>query len=204
LNLGMKNRKKIIKEEFNISDLLSIEDIKKGILVTQNSYTLMLEVLPINFKLKSRREQNFIIGKYEELHKAFKTPFDTRTISRKEDSREHLDYINRLAETEENENVQALISEYESFVSDMAYKSAVKKRFIVYIPYVVPPGFKFESIHREDAERWLLEKGTQFIEYINQCGNEVVIPKNQDQFAAQILFELINIKSAEKESVPNI
>lgn len=204
MNIGIKSKRKIMpKEEINIDDLLGIQDIKNGVIMSHTP-TLVLEVLPVNLKLKSIREQNYIIKSYEELHKVLKTPFDIRTISRKEDSREHLEYIGRLAETEENESVKAMIEEYKSFVSEMAYKNAVKKRFIVYLPYVIPPGLKMSEIDWEDIERWLFEKGMQFIEGISKCGNKVVSPKSKSQFTAQILFELLNIKSSEKERVPFI
>ena len=202
MNFGIRNKRKIIPEEkINIDDMLGIKDIKNGIVVTDN-YVLILDVLPINFHLKSKNEKKYIIMAYEGLHKVLKTDFDIRTISRKEDSKDHLDYVKRHAETEENENVVMWIEEYVSFVADISYKNAVKKRFLVYIPYAAPPDMKLDEIDFRDADKWLTEKGMQFIECIRKCGNEVVIPSDKDQFTAQILFELMNVKSAEKESIP--
>ncbi|MDD4566109.1 MAG: hypothetical protein PHE79_11630 [Eubacteriales bacterium] len=208
MNIGIKKpdfkKNNLLHDKLNIHELIGIDDIKNGIVVTDNSYTAILEVIPINFKLKSEREQEYIINTYCELLKTMRISFDIRTISRKEDSRDHMEYISRLYETETNENVKALIAEYEETVSDILYQSAVRRRFLVYISYEAPAGIKFERINFRDAERWLNEKCAQFSEAIGKCGNKVIYQRDKNQLTAQIMFELLNIKSAEKERVPKI
>lgn len=205
MNIGIKKKylhvRKEMQDKISIHDLIGIKEIRNGIVVTDDSFTAILEVTPINFKLKSEREQDAIINKYNELLKKMKISFDVRTISKKEDSRDHLEYIRKLDDLETNENVKAMIEEYEKFVSEISYKSVVRRRFLVFIPYELPIGIKLENVDFKTAELWLNEKCAQFTEAIEKCGSKVVNPSNKNQFAAQILFELLNMKSSEKERI---
>lgn len=206
MNIGIKKKylhvRKEMQDKISIHDLIGIKEIRNGIVVTHDSFTAILEVTPINFKLKSEREQDAIINKYNELLKKIKISFDIRTISKKEDSRDHLEYIRKLDDLEINKNVKAMIEEYEKFVSEISYKSVVRRRFLVFIPYELPIGIKFENVDFKAAELWLNEKCAQFAEAIEKCGAKVVNPRNKDQFTAQIIFELLNMKSSEKERIP--
>ncbi|WP_324824330.1 hypothetical protein [Sinanaerobacter sp. ZZT-01] len=195
-----KENKSHEEKELNLKELIGIKDIKRGIIVCENSYTLPLEVLPVNFDLKSKGEKNYIIESYEELLKKVKTPFQIYTFARRADAKAHLDHMRKHLMTEENETVREMLQEYMQFVSDVSYKSAVKKRFIVMIPYVVPAGFSFKEIDFNDAAAWLIEKRTQFVDAFRKCGNDTVIPNlsEENRFTAQILFELFNIKSSER------
>lgn len=195
-----KSKSKESKEDCKLQELLGIKDIKRGVIIGENSYYLPLEVLPVNFDLKSQAEKKFIIKSYEALLKKVKTPFQIYTFARRADAKEHLEHMEKHLVTEENENVREMLQEYMQFVSDVSYKNAVKKRFIVMIPYVVPGSFSFKEIDFNDAAAWLIEKRVQFVETFRKCGNSTIIPDlmEENQFTAQILFELFNVKSSER------
>lgn len=200
MNKLKKQNKKIQTPEVkSIKELIGITAIRNGILFTDETCIKFLEIMPVNFQLKSEREQNYIIERYEELLKIVKVPFSTFTISKKADSKSHIDYVKRQYETEDNENVKQMIVEYQNYVREISYISAVKRRFIVAIPYVIPSGLKLENISFGDIENWLQQKSSQFKDAISKCGNDVYEPEDEDQFTAQIIFELLNVKSSEKE-----
>jgi len=196
-----KKRKKSQEEkELSLKDLIGIKDIERGIIICEDNYSIPLEVFPVNFDLKSKRERNYIIESYEELLKKTKTPFQIYTFARRADAKAHLEHMSKHFLTEENEEVKNMLQEYMEFVSDISYKDAVKKRFVVMIPYVVTPGFSFEEISFHDAAAWLFEKRAQFADAFRKCGNNTLIPdiSQENLFTAQVLFELFNVKSAER------
>lgn len=193
---GQKNNKLQTKESDNVRDIIPISDIKDGILITDNSYIAFIEIMPINFKLRSEREQKYIVNRYEELLKIMKVPFSIFTISKKADLKEHLEFVQKNIETEENEAVKEMAKEYQEFVSEIARKNTVKRRFIVAIPYQ-----SIKDVPFYEVKSWLEQMCIKFRDAIKECGNEVLISDN-DQFTAEILFELLNIKSSERGRIP--
>lgn len=198
---GQKNKKLKTKESNNIKDRIPIGNIKEGILITDNDYIAFMEIIPINFKLRSEREQNYIIERYEELLKIIKVPFYIFTISKKADSKAHLDYVQKHIETEENDQVKAMAREYQEFVKELSRKNTVRRRFIVAIPYQFIKGMN--NVPFNDVKSWLDQICITFRDAINNCGNEVII-SDSEQFTAQILFELLNVRSSERERIPEL
>jgi len=192
------------KQTKNIRELIPIQNIRRGLLFTDTDAIKFIEVLPINFQLKSEREKEAILSRYEELFKIMKCPFMIFTIAKKSDARAHLDYINGLYESEKNENVRAMMLEYMENTANVSYQNAVRRRFIVAIPFQIPAGLTLDSVSLKDVESYLCQKSSQFKEAIASCGNEVVLPDCENAFTAQILMELLNVKSSEKQKVVNL
>lgn len=199
--MPMKTKKSENSEASNkIEDIIPILNFRDGILITDRDYVAFIEVMPVNFNLKSEREQLYIIEKYEELLKQFRVPFYIFTIAKKADSKAHLDYIYSELETELNASVCEMIREYMEYVKKVSLKSAVKRRFIVAIPYQAADGIKdgFDEI-----QRWLMQKCISFKEAIDKCGNDTIISED-NRFTAEILYELLNVKSSERERIPEL
>ncbi|QIB69783.1 hypothetical protein Ami103574_10830 [Aminipila butyrica] len=184
----------------SIWDALPIKGLKNGILLTKYDYIAFMEVMPINLKLRSDREQNYVMEKYEELLKKIRVPFYMTTISKKADLKEHISYVEKLVETEEVEAVREMTLEYRDFVKEAARKETVKKRFIVAIPYQQVKGIEAPF---DEAESWLHQICSDYEDAMQECGNEIKVSWD-NQFTAQILFELLNVKSSERERIPRL
>lgn len=203
LKLPMKKQEKGKVENDNIDlwKLIGIKGITDGIVVLENGYITFLEIMPVNFELKSKNEQNYIIDRYEELLKVIKAPFYVFTIAKKADPKEHIEKMEMQLATEANENVKAMIYEYIRYVGEISYSNAVQRRFIVAIPYITQAGTKITDVKFQTVSNYLHQKASEFKTAVSKCGNEVVAPENPDKFAAEILFELLNVKVSEKERV---
>jgi len=180
-------------------ELIPIKSISRGILFTDADAFKFLEIFPINFQLKSEREQEAILSKYEGLFKIMRCPFMILTIAKKSDSREHLDYIKALYDKETNENVRAMMVEYMENTADVSYQNAVRRRFIVAVPYQAPAGLALGQVPLNEIEGYLYQKTSQFKDAIMACGNDVFSPEDENVFTAQIVMELLNVKSSEMQ-----
>jgi len=197
-------KKPPIQSDTVLSELIGIRQIRSGILVRNNGYVLLLEILPVNFRLKSENEQEYIIKCYEELLKILKSPFQITVISRKADISGHIKYMERHWEQESDPELKRQIRNYMTFAKEVSAKGAVSRRFILALPYVPPAGIKLESVSFESVANTLYQLKGRVKQCIEKCGNELVEPENPDQFAAEILYTLLNRKTSETQSLPSL
>ena len=187
-----------------LADLIGIRQIRNGILIRNSGYVLLLEILPVNFRLKSENEQDYIIKCYEELLKILKSPFQITVMARKADISGHIKYMERHWEQETDPELKSQIRNYMTFAKEVSAKGAVSRRFILALPYVPPAGIKMESVSFESASNTLYELKGRVKQCIEKCGNELVESENRDQFAAEILYTLLNRKTSETQNLPQI
>lgn len=200
--MKLKKRKvsKEIVKKCTIQELMGFGSIKRGVIINNRSYYIPMEVMPVNFNLKSGRERKYIINMYEHLLKQVQVPFSIYTMARHADARAHLQYMRAQMEKEENGAVKEMLQEYMQYVSQVSFQNTVRKRFIIMIPFTLFPGQRFDDITFEEAADWLHEKRQVFAKAIQKSGNEAVVPDylSDDLFTAQILYELLNPKSSEQ------
>ena len=187
-----------------LADLIGIRQIRNGILIRNSGYVLLLEILPVNFRLKSENEQDYIIKCYEELLKILKSPFQITVMARKADISGHIKYMERHWEQETDPELKMQIRNYMTFAKEVSAKGAVSRRFILALPYVPPAGIKMESVSFESVANTLYELKGRVKQCIEKCGNELVEPENPDQFAAEILYTLLNRKTSETQNLPHL
>lgn len=187
-----------------LADLIGIRQIRNGILIRNSGYVLLLEILPVNFRLKSENEQDYIIKCYEELLKILKSSFQITVMARKADISGHIKYMERHWEQETDPELKRQIRSYMTFAKEVSAKGAVSRRFILALPYVPPAGIKMESVSFESASNTLHELKGRVKQCIEKCGNELVEPENPDQFAAEILYTLLNRKTSETQNLPQL
>jgi hypothetical protein len=95
------------QQRLTAKDWLPIKDIKKGIVVLKNgTYVKIIEVIPINFKLKSRADKRFLILNYRAFLKACRFPMQISIQCKKADVDPHIKRIKSFIKTEKNENVK--------------------------------------------------------------------------------------------------
>lgn len=192
------------KSDGILADLIGIRQIRNGILIRNSGYVLLLEILPVNFRLKSENEQDYIIKCYEELLKILKSPFQITVMARKADISGHIKYMERHWEQETDPELKRQIRNYMAFAKEASSKGAVSRRFILALPYVPPAGIKMESVSFESASNTLYELKGRVKQCIEKCGNELVEPENPDQFTAEILYTLLNRKTSETQNLPQL
>lgn len=182
---GNKRRKQTLE------DYLPVERIEHGIVFTKDHrYIKILEIEPINFLLRSTREQRGIIYSFMSYLKISPVKLQIKMISKKADINRHIAQSEKELELETNENCKALQRDYISFVKKLGSKEAVSRRFFLVFEYE-----PFNTNRKTEEKEIIaeLETAAQTAKtYLYQCGNEVIEHENENAFATDVLYILLN------------
>jgi hypothetical protein len=175
----------------SIEDYLPVDKIKHGVIYTTDGrYIKILEVEPINFLLRSSREQLGIIYSFISYLKISPVKLQIKMISKRADINQHLDKARKEMETETDPHCRELQEDYLKFVRNLSSREAVSRRFFLI--------FEYEpfNINRKVTEREILESLETTAQtaktFLYQCGNEVTDHENPDEFSTDVLYTLLN------------
>lgn len=113
-----------------VADYLPIEKIQNGIIYTKDHrYVKVVEVVPINFMLRSAREQRNIIYSFVSYLKISPVKLQIKVLTRRADINRHLDTVRREMAQEKNEQCRLMQEDYLSFVQQIGAREAVTRRF---------------------------------------------------------------------------
>lgn len=192
-----KRKSKAESEYLNpVAEYLPIKKIENGIIYTKdNRYVKVIEVLPINFLLRSAREQRNIIYSFISYLKISPVKIQFKVVTKKADTKKHKDIVMQEMASETDNNCRKLQKDYLNLINRIGSREATTRRFFIV--------FEYESYGRrvkdEESEAVAsLQTATRTAtNYLKQCGNEVIIPENEDEFTVDILYNLI----CRKESI---
>lgn len=192
---------KNIQEESEFSMLnpaaafLPIKKIENGIIYTQDHrYVKIIEVIPINFLLRSAKEQRSIIYSFVSYLKISPVKLQFKVLTRRADINKHLETIQAEMEQETDERCLALQKDYENLIRRIGSKEAITRRFFIifeYEPYAVNRGNE-----EADAISMLITAVHTAKTYLQQCGNELIIPDNDDEMITEVFYNILNRRSS--------
>jgi conjugal transfer ATP-binding protein TraC len=185
---------KLVKRQ-TLYDLLPIEKIENGILhTTDDHYIKILEIEPINFLLRSPREQRSVIYSFASLLKVSPVRLQFKSFSRKADVNAYLDKLRRDAANEPDAAVRKRHMSYIRFVKRLGSRDAVSRRFFVIFQYEVPTNER--NISYAEIVSTLETTARNFRTYLAQCGNAIVEHENEDEFLTDVFYTLLNRRTA--------
>lgn len=184
-------RKKTRRKFQTLEDYLPVEKIANGIIYTQDGrYVKILEAEPINFLLRSSREQLGIIYSFISYLKVSPVKLQIKMISKRADINRHLDKSRQELEQETDPHCRELQEDYLRFVRNLSSKEAVSRRFFLIFEYE-PFNVNRKVTEREIIES--LETAAQTAKtFLFQCGNEITEHENPDEFSTDVLYTLLN------------
>lgn len=169
---------------------LPVKEFRDGIVVMKDGrYVKVLEVLPVNFYLKSEMEQQNIIYYYASYLKIAPDNMQIRVLTQKADISTYLERLGEFMSTENNEECRNMMADEMNFVEQLSYNVAVKKRFFIAFDFM-PRSFD-RNYTFEDAKRYLEDEEYKARRYLAQCGIEV-LEISDDAFLTDLFFTLIN------------
>lgn len=185
---------KLVKRQ-TLYDLLPIEKIENGILhTTDDRYIKILEIEPINFLLRSPREQRSVIYSFASLLKVSPVRLQFKSFSRKADVNAYLDKLRRDAANEPDAAVRKRHMSYIRFVKRLGSRDAVSRRFFVIFQYEAPTNER--NISYAEIVSTLETTARNFRTYLAQCGNAIVEHENEDEFLTDVFYTLLNRRTA--------
>lgn len=193
--------KKKKRKDMTLEDYLPIEKIANGVIyTTDHRYVKILEIEPINFLLRSAREQQSIIFSFISYLKISPVKLQIKMISKKADINKHLNQAQLELERETDPNCRQLQKDYIQFVRRLSSREAVSRRFFLIFEY---EPFNVNRKVEETEILAALETAAQTAKtFLYQCGNEVVSHDNEDEFTTDVLYTLLNRTKSTEVPLP--
>lgn len=182
-----------MKKENNksVQEWLPYENIlENGVIKLKNSYYIkIIEIVPINFNLKSELEKESILNSYKIFLKTCNFDLQILIQSNKENLDKHISNINLIKNNEEK-NIKEISNNYIKYIKELNQsKKSSNKSFYIVIRNPV----ENEKIEKEEENiiEELNEKYFKIKECLARCGN-VVKDINDKEKIKRLLFSFIN------------
>lgn len=179
----------------SIKNWFPIEEIRDGIIETKDKeYLKIVEVLPINFELKSSFEKESIIYQYKTFLKMCNFDMQILIQSKKNDLNDHIESILSIMKNEESKTLKELVNKYIKNVREKTIKTTITRRFFVIFCAEINGN---KNISREIAIDDLKEKTLKIKRTLEKCGNEVIDLAECNFNIVNNLYQQLNRKTAE-------
>lgn len=206
-------------QKSSVLNKIDVSEIKNGAMLMRNgSLCGILMVSSVNFALKSIKEQDAIVFRYQEFLNSLDFPIQILLVNRKFDVSGYLTILEEKKIAQENELLRIQTGEYIDFVKGLTQVVNVMSSFFyVVVPYSqtegqkaaglfgkMLKGFQKKGKEAKEAEAQSLEQMRsglwQRMEYISSilaaCGLKTVA-LNDDELL-ELLYKMYNPEAKEK------
>lgn len=197
------------KEKKEVPDLLPvtwtasylpIKQIKNGIiLTTDHRYVKMVEILPINFLLRSPSEQRNIIFSFMSYLKIAPVRMQFKVVSKKADILEYTQKIQEEAEKETDERCRLLQEDYIRLIKTLGTREAITRRFFLIFEYQSYNGNK--NPEEKDVYLYMRSAVQTVKKYLALCGNVVLEHENETRFLVETFYQILNRQTSMRETL---
>lgn len=182
-------------------DWLPVADISHGIIALKDGrFIKIIEILPVNFLLKTPAEKASIIYYYASYLKIAPDNLQICVLTKRADMSAYADRMRGYQNSEPNALCRELNEDNIREVEYLAENEALQKRIL--LVYQLEPGMKLREESIEAIGERMLEEEEKARNYLDMCGLEVPRPEYADNFQLQILYELLNPRTSQENSLP--
>ena len=176
----------------SIQAWLPVKNIIGGVVITKdNRFIKILEVLPVNFYLKSPSDQQNIITSYAAYLKIAPDSMSCEVRTLPPDTSEYVEQMRQFQKTEESENCCAEIEDNIEKIGLGIASESIRHRFFLVFQYEAKMRAKRNTV--KGIIQRLNEEADTARRYLDICELEVLEPRYTDDFVLKLLYELINI-----------
>ena len=154
-----------------------------------------MEIEPINFLLRSDEEQWGIISTFASWLKISPMRLQFKSVTRKADSDKYVSGLQADLEQEDVEACRKLGDGTIRFIREEGSREALSRRFFLIFQYEAPTGRRQMDSDYSEIYAALQTVTQNARTYFAQCGNSIVQPKDEDAFAAEVLYMYFNRRS---------
>ena len=174
-----------------VAEYIPIEKIENGIIYTRDRrFVKIIEIEPINFLLRSEREQRGILYSFISYLKISPVKMQFKAITKRADIDKHLEIVKRDITRETDERCRLLQEDYAELIRRIGSREAVTRRFFIVFEY--EPWNLREAGDEAEAIAAIQTAARAMSTYLKQCGNEVVQPEDENAFVLDVLYNLLN------------
>ena len=187
-----KSRKEIWTE-----DLIPVRNIQNGIIhLNDGRYIKILEVEPINFLLRSVREQKHIIASFASWMKISPVHIQIKVLTKKADISKHLNAIERDMEREQDPKCRELQKDYYNLIKTIGSREAITRRFLIIFEY--EPAFTNRKSDYSEVVSTLETAARTAKQYFTHCDNVVITHDDENAFLLNVLYAIFDRELSEK------
>ena len=184
-------REAVLKPLNPLADYVPIEKITHGVIKTRDRrYVKVVEVVPVNFLLRSAQEQRSIIYSFISYLKIAPVKVQFKVLTKRADIDRHVDSVREELARETDSHCRMLQEDYLKLIRDLGSREAITRRFFLIFEHEPMPGAK-RGQEEDEAIAALQTAARTAANYLRQCGNTVVMPEEQDEAAAEILYHIL-------------
>ena len=175
-------------------EFFPVEDIRGGMIVTKDKrYIKVVEVQPINFLLRSAREQQDIILSFGELLRIAPVKIQFKSNANRADITKFLANTVEEMRWETDPACVEMDKDYIQHIQTIATNNAISRRFFAIFEYENP----LPAYHPSEKEiQFALESvARNFRSYLSRCGNstvEFVDEAEENEFLLQLFSILLD------------
>lgn len=187
-----KSRKEIWTE-----DLIPVRNIQNGIIhLNDGRYIKILEVEPINFLLRSVREQKHIIASFASWMKISPVHIQIKVLTKKADISKHLNAIERDMDREQDPKCRELQKDYYNLIKTIGSREAITRRFLIIFEY--EPAFTNRKSDYSEVVSTLETAARTAKQYFTHCDNVVITHDDENAFLLNVLYAIFDRELSEK------
>lgn len=190
------------RRELTSADLVPVEDINHGIAhLNDGRYIKILEIEPINFLLRSVREQKNIISSFASWMKISPVKLQIKVLTKKADISKHLNAIERDMERETDPKCRELQQDYYNLIKTIGSREAITRRFLVIFEY--EPSYNNRRSDYSEVVSTLETAARTARQYFQHCDNVVVTHEDENAFLLDVLYTIYNRAACETVPLEN-
>ena len=174
-----------------LADYVPIEKIENGIIYTRDRrYVKVVEVVPVNFLLRSAQEQRSIIYSFISYLKIAPVKVQFKVLTKRADIDRHVESVRRELERETDPHCRMLQEDYLKLIRQLGSREAITRRFFLIFEHEELPGTR-KGHEEEEAVASLQTAARTAANYLRQCGNTVLLPEDEDEAASEVLYNIL-------------
>ena len=188
------------KKDLSTEGLIPVKDIRNGIVhLNDGRYIKILEVEPINFLLRSVREQKNIIHSFSSWLKISPVNVQIKVLTKKADIGKHLNAIERDMEKEQDPKCRELQQDYYNLIKTIGSREAITRRFLIIFEY--EPTFNNRKSDYSEVVSTLETAARTAKQYFQHCDNVVITHDDENAFLLEVLYTIYNRETSENVSL---
>ncbi|WP_201757211.1 hypothetical protein [Colidextribacter sp. OB.20] len=185
-----------------LADYIPIEKVANGIIYTRDHrYVKLVEVVPVNFLLRSAREQRSIIYSFISYLKIAPVKVQFKVLTKRADINRHMDTVRRELAQETDERCHQLQEDYLRLIQQLGSRETITRRFFLVFEHEPLPGTK-RGQEEAEAIASLQTAARTAANYLRQCGNEVISHENEDEATCEILYSILCRQASNERPFP--
>ncbi|MBE6070279.1 MAG: PrgI family protein [Clostridium lundense] len=174
-----------------LADYVPVEHIVNGVIYTRDHrYVKIVEVVPVNFLLRSAQEQRGIIYSFISYLKIAPVKVQFKVLTKRADIYRHVETVRKELEHETDPHCRMLQKDYLRLIYQLGSREAITRRFFLIFEYEPLPGTR-RGNEEQEAVSQLQTAARTASNYLRQCGNSVIIHEDEDEAAAEILYHVL-------------